>query len=229
MESNTFLVNYVTYEKVQDVWELEEERVKGLKISSLTMRDQFRQYNFRIGPRAGILDLRKASFAGYCLGLTIRVDYNTNDGGRGKFARLENCPKLNVETMDKHDEQKSAAAQRESSCFESNLYGPWMLAGSRRRKPLLTMRFETGVNERQPDKGCSLHADFVRNEAYLKSNPDKKKKNNVPTREGVTTKVVNHVSKELTNYHTAIQIVEHDAECSEATCKGKKSTGGSKT
>ncbi|KAK8557974.1 hypothetical protein V6N13_050324 [Hibiscus sabdariffa] len=62
----------------------------------------------------------------------------------------ENCPKLNVETVDKHNKQESIVAQGEGICSESNLYGPWMLAGSRRRKPLSTMKFVTVVNKQQP-------------------------------------------------------------------------------
>ncbi|KAK8604985.1 hypothetical protein V6N13_082446 [Hibiscus sabdariffa] len=93
-----------------------------------------------------------------------------------------------------------------------------------------------GPKRQNVGRFSAIRTDFIRNEAYLKSNLDRKKKNNaektsieiVPTRERVATKVVNHVPKALTDSHTAIQIVEHDAECSDDVGKGKKSTCGSK-
>ncbi|KAK8586292.1 hypothetical protein V6N13_082104 [Hibiscus sabdariffa] len=92
----------------------------------------------------------------------------------------ENCPKLNVETVDKHDEQKSVATQRESSCSESNLYGPWMLEQGKNTKeePVVNDVTARRSQRQSVESVVVVNADFVRNEAYLKSNPDKKKKNN---------------------------------------------------
>ncbi|KAK8983271.1 hypothetical protein V6N11_073367 [Hibiscus sabdariffa] len=121
----------------------------------------------------------------------------------------ENCPKLNVETVDKHNKQESIVAQGEGICSESNLYGPWMLAGSRRRKPLSTMKFVTVVNKQQPANRGSRYTVLSRD---LTDNQGRESRS----------------EKALTDSYTAIQIVEHDAKCSDVAGKGKKSTSGSK-
>ncbi|KAK8659813.1 hypothetical protein V6N13_030006 [Hibiscus sabdariffa] len=135
----------------------------------------------------------------------------------------------------------------------------WSSSPSEDVTPLTTTKSDIGVNEQKLTNGGSRyavlsrdlidnqgdrvmrHTSFhspVRNEAYLKSNPGMKKENNnheatpveiIPTRERVTTKVVNHVLKALVDSHTTIQIVEHDVIYSNVVGKEKKSTCGSKT
>ncbi|KAK8576120.1 hypothetical protein V6N13_090599 [Hibiscus sabdariffa] len=46
----------------------------------------------------------------------------------------------------------------EASCFETNLYGPWMLVGPRRRRNPNNTRNEDGLNEKRNQTGGSHFA-----------------------------------------------------------------------
>ncbi|KAK8494329.1 hypothetical protein V6N12_042668 [Hibiscus sabdariffa] len=46
----------------------------------------------------------------------------------------------------------------EASCFETNLYGPWMLVGPRRRRNPNNTRNEDGLNEKRNQTGGVLIA-----------------------------------------------------------------------
>ncbi|KAK8482665.1 hypothetical protein V6N11_049903 [Hibiscus sabdariffa] len=131
----------------------------------------------------------------------------------------------------------------------------WSSSPSEDVTPLTTTKSDIGVNEQKLTNGGSRYAvlsrDLIDNQGdrvmrhvldeirmeYYGTIGMKKENNNheatpveiIPTRERVTTKVVNHVLKALVDSHTTIQIVEHDVIYSNVVGKEKKSTCGSKT
>ncbi|KAL4323557.1 hypothetical protein GQ457_11G000710 [Hibiscus cannabinus] len=107
------------------------------------------------------------------VGNVVKVDYNTLEGERGKFARLALLVDLNKpkyghahELCESRSTTETDTLNGESLCpikensaspgvIGTELYGPWMNAGTRRRKPRVANDSTRSVNIQAPIAGGS--------------------------------------------------------------------------